>query len=127
MSYFRKCLKVPGNAPRQKPDIRKLSVPEHREIVFLFSAETGSIHLPDNPESWHDYRDDLLFVAIMPSDEMTNLNLSEHGLNQYCQIAPCAASRTDLSSGFSASIIKHPQDAETRRLQELIHSLVMGS
>jgi len=36
MSYFRKCLKVPGNAPRQKPGISVNYLPEHREIIDVF-------------------------------------------------------------------------------------------
>jgi len=62
--------------------------------MFCSGAETGSIHLPDNPESWHDYRDDLLFVAYNAQRNDTNLNLSEHGLNPVLFVAPSAASLT---------------------------------
>jgi len=93
--------------------------------VFIQALRLDQFICPDNPESWHDYRDDLLFVAYNAQRRNdTNLNLSEHGLN------PVLFDRTprclsDLSSGFSTPS-SNIQDAETRRLQELIHSLSDG-
>jgi CRISPR-associated protein Csc3 len=111
-------------------DIRKLSVSEHREIidVFVRALRLDQFIYPDNPESWHDYRDDLLFVAYNAQRRNdTNLNLSEHGLNPICRdrTLRCLSDLTCLADSL-ASIIKHPQDAESSRLQELIHSLSDG-
>lgn len=111
-------------------DIRKLSLSEHREIidVFVLALSLDRFICPDNPESWHDYRDDLLFVAYNAQRRNdTNLNLSEHGLNPTLpdRTLRCLCDLTCLADSF-ASIIKHPEDAESRRLQELIHSLSDG-
>jgi len=73
MSYFRKCLKVPGNAPRQKPGI-SVNYPEHVRLFDVFIQALDQF-ISDNPESWHDYRDDLLFVAYNAQRRNdTNLN-----------------------------------------------------
>jgi CRISPR-associated protein Csc3 len=110
--------------------IRGLSLPEHREIIGIMAVELGIDRLinPDNPEAYKEYLDDLLCVAYNAQRRWdTNWNFSEFGLN------PVLRDRTlrtlsDLTclADSLASIIKHPQDAENTRLNELIHSLSDG-
>jgi len=111
-------------------DIRKLSVQKHREIISMLVPALGIDKFinSDNPEAWKEYLDDLLFIGYNAQRRNdTNLNLSEHGLN------PVLSDRTlrvlsDLTclADSLASIVKHPQDAEHSRLNELIHSLSDG-
>lgn len=110
--------------------IRKFSVDEHREIIEIIVLELGLDRLicPETPEDWREYIDDLLYVAYNAQGKKdTNLNLSEYGLN------PTLRDRTlrqlsDLTrlADLFASVIKHPQDAEHRTLNELIHQLSDG-
>lgn len=111
-------------------DIRKLSLDKHREIINIFVPVLGLDKFinPDNPEAWKEYLDDLLFIAYNAQRRNdTNLNLSEHGLNPVLRdrTLRCLADLTCLADSL-ASIIKHPQDAEHPRLNELIHSLSDG-
>lgn len=111
-------------------DIRKLSLDKHREIINIFVPALGLDKFinPDNPEAWKEYLDDLLFIAYNAQRRNdTNLNLSEHGLNPVLRdrTLRCLADLTCLADSL-ASIIKHPQDAEHPRLNELSHSLSDG-
>ncbi|RMH16295.1 MAG: type I-D CRISPR-associated protein Cas10d/Csc3 [Gammaproteobacteria bacterium] len=108
-------------------DIRKRSIEEHREIITVLvkTLELDRFICPETPEDWKQYLDDLLFLAYNAQRRNdTNLNLSEDGLN------PVLRDRTlrqlaDLTclADRLASIIKHPQDAESSGLDEIIHSL----
>lgn len=114
----------------REQDIRKLSVNEHREIIDVMVCELGldKFVSPDEPDAWLEYRDDLLFIAYNAQRRNdTNLNLSEYGLHPLIDdnILICLADLTCLADLLS-SIIKHPQDAENTRLNEILHSLSDG-
>jgi CRISPR-associated protein Csc3 len=115
---------------KQVDDIRKLSIADHREIFKILVPTLGLDHFlfPDNPQQWINYLDDLLFIAYNAQVKNdTNLNLSDTGLNPTLsdRILICLADLACLADRL-ASIIKHPQDAERKPLQELIHSLSNG-
>ncbi|WP_199245411.1 type I-D CRISPR-associated protein Cas10d/Csc3 [[Phormidium] sp. ETS-05] len=118
-----------SNSQNQK--IRDLSVAEHREIVQVIADELhlGQLIDPENPEAYQEYLDDLLVLAYNAQvREDTNWNFSvAHGLQPVLddRTLRCLAALTCLADSF-ASIIKHPQDAEHRRFQELLHSLSDG-
>jgi CRISPR-associated protein Csc3 len=111
-------------------DIRKLSVEDHREIieVIVLELRLDRFICPENPESWREYIDDLLFIAYNAQERNdTNLNLSEHGLNVILSDRKLRQ-LIDLTrlADLLASVIKHPQDAEHTKLNELLHSLSDG-
>ena len=110
--------------------IRGLSLLEHREIIEIIAVELGIDRFlnPDNPEAYKDYIDDLLCVAYNAQRRWdTNWNFSEFGLNPQLRdrTLRTLSDLTCLADSLS-SIIKHPQDAENTRLNELIHSLSDG-
>ncbi|WP_354636200.1 type I-D CRISPR-associated protein Cas10d/Csc3 [Planktothricoides raciborskii] len=112
-------------------DIRKLSLEEHREIISVIVRELGINQLIDstNPESWSEYLDDLLFVAYnAQAKNDTNLNLSVHGLQPKLR-DKTLRSLADLTriADLMASVIKHPQDAEHRTLNDILHNLSDGN
>ncbi|MGK7934627.1 MAG: type I-D CRISPR-associated protein Cas10d/Csc3 [Xenococcaceae cyanobacterium] len=112
--------------------IRSLSKEEHREIISIIVAElsldkflTAGL---EEDEQWHDYLDDLLFIAYNTQVRYdTNLNLSEHGLNPKLKDRTliCLVDLCCLADSL-ASIVKHPQDAEHQRLKGLMHNLSDG-
>lgn len=120
---FEKFPDVPENC-------RKLPLAEHRQIIDEKVRHLGldSFINPDNPEAYAEYLDDLLCMAYNAQRRWdTNWNFSEFGLN------PILKDRTlrtlsDLTclADSLASIVKHPQDAEHPRLQEIIHNLSDG-
>ena len=120
---FEKFPDVPNNC-------RKLPLEEHRKIIDEKVRQLGLDKFinPENSEAYRDYIDDLLCVAYNAQRRWdTNWNFSIFGLN------PTLGDRTlrslsDLTclADSLASIIKHPQDAENTRLNELIHSLSDG-
>jgi CRISPR-associated protein Csc3 len=127
-----------GTLPQKYKDIRKdedskirsLSLLEHREIIDIMAVELGIARFlnPDNPEGYREYLDDLLCVAYNAQRRWdTNWNFSEFGLNPVLRDRTLR-SLSDLTclADSLASIIKHPQDAENTRLNELIHSLSDG-
>ncbi|MGA9377902.1 MAG: type I-D CRISPR-associated protein Cas10d/Csc3, partial [Phormidium sp.] len=84
---------------------------------------------PNNPEAYRDYIDDLLCMAYNAQRRWdTNWNFSEFGLNPILKdrILRSLCDLTCLADSL-ASIIKHPQDAENSRLNELIHNLSDGA
>ncbi|NET32732.1 MAG: type I-D CRISPR-associated protein Cas10d/Csc3 [Cyanothece sp. SIO1E1] len=112
------------------PDIRKLSVEQHREIITMLvkALSIDRFINPEAPHQWQDYLDDLLFIAYNAQRKHdTNLNLSTDGLSPmlrdrtlgYLADLTCLADRL-------ASIVKHPQDAESSSLYEIIHKLSDG-
>ena len=111
-------------------DIRKLSLEEHREIISVLVAELEIDYLinPNNPKSWTEYLDDILYVAYnAQSKNDTNLNLSMHGLQATLRDRTLR-NLADLTriADLLASVIKHPQDAEHRTLNDILHNLSDG-
>ncbi|GEM_PF-211044 len=116
--------------PDVPADCRKLPLEQHRQIIDEKVRQLGLDRFinADEPEAYREYLDDLLCVAYNAQRRWdTNWNFSEFGLN------PVLRDRTlrtlsDLTclADSLASIIKHPQDAENTRLNELIHSLSDG-
>jgi len=111
-------------------DCRNLQKEEHRQIIAQKILQLGLDRFldPENPQGYQDYIDDLLCVAYNAQRRWgTNWNFSEFGLNPTLRDRTliCLAELACLADSLS-SIIKHPQDAETPRLQQLIHSLSDG-
>lgn len=116
--------------PDTPADCRKLPLEQHRQIINEKVRQLGLDRFikPGVPEAYREYLDDLLCVAYNAQRRWdTNWNFSEFGLNPVCRdrTLRCLCDLTCLADSL-ASIIKHPQDAENRRLQELIHSLSDG-
>ncbi|NES20120.1 MAG: type I-D CRISPR-associated protein Cas10d/Csc3 [Symploca sp. SIO3E6] len=117
--------------PDVPEDCRKLSIAEHRQIIEHKVHQLGLDYFinPEEPEAYQEYLDDLLCMAYNAQRRWdTNWNFSEFGLN------PTLSDRTlrqlsDLTclADSLASIVKHPQDAQHRGLQEIIHSLSDGN
>ncbi len=111
-------------------DCRKLPLEEHRQIIDQKVRQLGldSFINPDDPDAYREYIDDLLCLAYNAQRRWdTNWNFSEFGLNPVLRDRTLR-SLSDLTclADSLASIIKHPQDAENTRLNELIHSLSDG-
>jgi CRISPR-associated protein Csc3 len=116
------------------PDVpdgcRKLPLDEQRQI---FDAKIRQLKIdrfidPANPEAYQNYLDDLLCMAYNAQRRWdTNWNFSEYGLNPFLRDRTLR-SLSDLTclADSLASIVKHPQDAEHPRLNELLHSLSDG-
>jgi len=116
--------------PDAPEDCRKLPLDEHRKIIDEKIQQLGLDKFinPNSPEFYQEYIDDLLCMAYNAQIRWdTNWNFSEFGLN------PVLKDRTirslcDLTrlADLLSSIIKHPQDAENRALNEILHSLSDG-
>ncbi|MFB8797559.1 MAG: type I-D CRISPR-associated protein Cas10d/Csc3 [Microcoleus sp.] len=111
-------------------DCRKLPLEKHRQIIDEKVRQLGldSLINPDDPDAYREYIDDLLCLAYNAQRRWdTNWNFSEFGLNPVLRDRTLR-SLSDLTclADSLASIIKHPQDAENTRLNELIHSLSDG-
>ncbi len=111
-------------------DCRKLPLEKHRQIIDEKVRQLGlnSFINPDAPDAYREYIDDLLCLAYNAQRRWdTNWNFSEFGLNPVLRDRTLR-SLSDLTclADSLASIIKHPQDAENTRLNELIHSLSAG-
>ncbi|MEG4455293.1 type I-D CRISPR-associated protein Cas10d/Csc3 [Microcoleus sp. N9_A1] len=111
-------------------DCRKLPLEQHRQIIDEKVRQLGidSFINPDDPDAYREYIDDLLCLAYNAQRRWdTNWNFSEFGLNPVLRDRTLR-SLSDLTclADSLASIIKHPQDAENTRLNELIHSLSDG-
>jgi CRISPR-associated protein Csc3 len=111
-------------------DCRKLPLEKHRQIIEEKVRQLGldSFINPNNPDTYREYIDDLLCLAYNAQRRWdTNWNFSEFGLNPVLRDRTLR-SLSDLTclADSLASIIKHPQDAENTRLNELIHSLSDG-
>lgn len=116
--------------PDALEDCRKLSLEQHRQIIDEKIRQLGLNYFinPNNPEAYRDYIDDLLCMAYNAQRRWdTNWNFSEFGLNPILKdrILRSLCDLTCLADSL-ASIIKHPQDAENSRLNELIHNLSDG-
>ncbi|MBE9213240.1 type I-D CRISPR-associated protein Cas10d/Csc3 [Plectonema cf. radiosum LEGE 06105] len=111
-------------------DCRKLPLAEHRQIIDEKVRQLGLDKFIDseNPEAYQEYIDDLLCMAYNAQRRWdTNWNFSEFGLNPVLKDRTLR-SLSDLTclADSLASIVKHPQDAENPRLNEIIHSLSDG-
>lgn len=116
--------------PDAPEDCRKLPLDEHKKIIDEKIRQLGLDKFinPNNPELYQEHIDDLLCMAYNAQIRWdTNWNFSEFGLN------PVLKDRTirslcDLTrlADLLSSIIKHPQDAENRALNEILHSLSDG-
>ncbi|PAX59910.1 type I-D CRISPR-associated protein Cas10d/Csc3 [Brunnivagina elsteri] len=111
-------------------DCRKLPLKEHQQIIDEKVRQLGLDKFIDseNLEAYKEYIDDLLCMAYNAQRRWdTNWNFSEFGLNPILKDRTLR-SLSDLTclADSLASIIKHPQDAENPRLNEIIHSLSDG-
>jgi CRISPR-associated protein Csc3 len=116
--------------PDAPEECRKLPLDEHRKIIDQKVKQLGIDKFinPENPEDYQEYIDDLLCMAYNAQRRWdTNWNFSEFGLNSVLKDRTIRAlcNLTRLADLLS-SIIKHPQDAENRALNEIIHSLSDG-
>ena len=111
-------------------NIRQLSLEDHREIIKIMVPQLGldTFLFPTNPEQWIKYLDDILYIAYNTQRRNdTNLNLSEDGLNPVLddRKLDCLADLACLADRL-ASIVKHPQDAENKSLQDILYKLSDG-
>ena len=111
-------------------DIRKQPIEVHREIVAVLANALCLDQLinPQQPSDWQDYLEDILFIAYNAQRRSdTNLNLSEDGLRPQLRDRALRqlADLTCLADRL-ASIVKHPQDAESKSLGDIIHNLSDG-
>lgn len=111
-------------------DCRKLPLEEHRQIIDEKVRQLGLDKFinPENPEVYKEYLDDLLCMAYNAQRRWdTNWNFSEFGLNPILKDRTLR-SLSDLTclADSLASIVKHPQDADNYKLNEIIHSLSDG-
>ena len=116
--------------PDAPEECRKLPLDEHRKIIDEKVKQLGIDKFinPDNSQEYQEYIDDLLCMAYNAQSRWdTNWNFSEFGLNPVLKDRTIRAlcNLTRLADLLS-SIIKHPQDAENRALNEIIHSLSDG-
>lgn len=116
--------------PDAPEECRKLPLDEHRKIIDEKVKQLGIDKFinPDNFQEYQEYIDDLLCMAYNAQSRWdTNWNFSEFGLNPVLKDRTIRAlcNLTRLADLLS-SIIKHPQDAENRALNEIIHSLSDG-
>lgn len=105
--------------------IRKVSIPEHREIIDVIIRDLNLDRLinPENTEAYHEYLDDLLCIAYNAQTRWdTNWNFSLHsGLqpkltgDKLVELAKLACLADRL-----ASIVKHPQDALQSGLNNIV-------
>ncbi|MDZ8026930.1 MAG: type I-D CRISPR-associated protein Cas10d/Csc3 [Nostoc sp. DedQUE11] len=116
--------------PDAPEECRKLPLDKHRQIIEEKVQELGLDKFinSEHPEAYKEYIDDLLCMAYNAQIRWdTNWNFSEFGLN------PVLKDRTirslcDLTrlADLLASVIKHPQDAEHRGLNDILHTLSDG-
>ena len=116
--------------PDAPDECRKLPLAEHRHIIDVKVRQLGLDRFfdPNEPEAYREYIDDLLCVAYNAQRRWdTNWNFSDYGLNPVLsdRTLRCLSDLTCLADSL-ASIVKHPQDAENTRLNELIHNLSDG-
>ncbi|MBD1847538.1 type I-D CRISPR-associated protein Cas10d/Csc3 [Cyanobacteria bacterium FACHB-63] len=116
--------------PDVPDDCRKLAIAQHRQIIEQKVQQLGLDRFidPNNAETYRDYIDDLLCIAYNAQRRWdTNWNFSEYGLDPILngQKLSSLANLACLADSL-ASIVKHPHDAESSRLKELIHTLSDG-
>jgi CRISPR-associated protein Csc3 len=116
--------------PDVPDDCRKLALEEHRQIIDQKVQQLGLNFLIDssNPKAYREYIDDLLCIAYNAQRRWdTNWNFSEYGLKPtlHGRVLSSLANLACLADSL-ASIVKHPHDAESSRLKELLHTLSNG-
>ncbi|MBN8563524.1 MAG: type I-D CRISPR-associated protein Cas10d/Csc3 [Leptolyngbya sp. UWPOB_LEPTO1] len=116
--------------PDAPDDCRKLAIAQHRQIIDQKVQQLGLDQFidPNNTDTYRDYIDDLLCIAYNAQRRWdTNWNFSEYGLDPILngQKLSSLANLACLADSL-ASIVKHPYDAESSRLKELIHTLSDG-
>lgn len=116
--------------PDVPDDCRKLTLEEHRQIIDQKIQQLGLDRFidPNNSEAYRDYLDDLLCIAYNAQRRWdTNWNFSEYGLSPVLngRVLSSLANLACLADSL-ASIVKHPYDAESSRLKELMHTLSNG-
>jgi CRISPR-associated protein Csc3 len=116
--------------PDVSDDCRKLTLEQHRQIIDEKIRQLGLDRFinPDDLTNYQDYLDDLLCLVYNAQRQRdTNWNFSEFGLRPTLRdrTLRCLSDLTCLADSL-ASIVKHPQDAEHRKLNELIHALSDG-
>ncbi|MDB9416023.1 type I-D CRISPR-associated protein Cas10d/Csc3 [Microcystis aeruginosa] len=112
------------------PEIRGLSIQEHREIldVMIRHLQLDVFIDPENPEVYREYIDDLLVIAYNAQVRWgTNWNFSIHdGL--FPKLKPRGDKLFSLTglaclADRISSIVKHPQDALSSSLDEILGRL----
>ncbi len=116
--------------PDAPKNCRQLSLDQHRLIIDQKVQQLGINYFinPKNLEDYREYIDDLLCMAYNAQRRYdTNWNFSEFGLNPLLKdrVLRNLSDLTCLADSL-ASIVKHPQDADNTRLQELIYVLSDG-
>jgi len=116
--------------PDAPDNCRKLLLEQHRQMIDEKIRQLGLDRFinPHDPAVYREYLDDLLCMAYNAQRRWdTNWNFSEYGLNPSLKdrVLRSLSDLTCLADSL-ASIVKHPQDAEHARLQELIHNLSDG-
>jgi len=116
--------------PDAPKNCRQLSLDQHRLIIDQKVQQLGLNYFinPKNLEDYQEYIDDLLCMAYNAQRRYdTNWNFSEFGLNPLLKdrVLRNLSDLTCLADSL-ASIVKHPQDADNTRLQELIYVLSDG-
>ncbi|MGF1991803.1 MAG: type I-D CRISPR-associated protein Cas10d/Csc3 [Nostoc sp. ZfuVER08] len=116
--------------PDAPEECRKLPLDKHRQIIEEKVQQLGLDQFinPEHPEGYKEYIDDLLCMAYNAQSRWdTNWNFSEFGLNPVLKDRTIR-SLSDLTrlADLLASVIKHPQDAEHRGLNDILHSLSDG-
>ncbi|SKB14935.1 CRISPR-associated protein Cas10d [Planktothrix sp. PCC 11201] len=116
--------------PDAPENCRQLSLDQHRLIIDQKVKQLGINYFinPNHPEDYREYIDDLLCMAYNAQRRYdTNWNFSEFGLNPLLKdrVLRNLSDLTCLADSL-ASIVKHPQDADNTRLQELIYVLSDG-
>ncbi|MEA5598570.1 type I-D CRISPR-associated protein Cas10d/Csc3 [Rivularia sp. UHCC 0363] len=113
--------------PDVPDDCRKLPIDKHRQIIDQKVLQLGLDKFinPNEPEAYKQYLDDLLCMAYNAQRRWdTNWNFSEFGLNPVMRDRTLRAlSELTCLADSLASIIKHPQDAQSYKFKELLSTL----
>lgn len=112
----------------EKGGIRKLSVDDHRIIVdvIIRELELDCFLNPDDPEAYKSQINGILYIAYNAQrKDDTNLNTAELRLGRDSNIYVELSNLARLAD-LLASIVKHPQDAESKSLNSTVHELSDG-
>lgn len=112
----------------EKDKIRELSIDDHRAILDVIIRELGlDLFLnPEDPQTYKNQINGILYIAYNAQrKDDTNLNTAEFGLGRDSNIYVELSNLARLAD-LLASIIKHPQDAESQSLYSTLHELSDG-
>ncbi|NJK51800.1 MAG: type I-D CRISPR-associated protein Cas10d/Csc3 [Leptolyngbyaceae cyanobacterium SU_3_3] len=112
----------------EKDKIRKLSIDDHRAILDVIIRELGLDQFlnPEDPQSYKNQINGIRYIAYNAQrKDDTNLNTAEFGLGRDSNIYVELSNLARLAD-LLASIIKHPQDAESQSLYSTLHELSDG-